>query len=123
MEKVCSNNGCFWRAMRQLSDSDFRSTGVHDMFELRFNGFSWVGHGHHPISWTDSVEDEHQATCNQLSACIERACPGLVQLIIPECYPDSEKKLYVHEEEARWVDFLNMAKAVAGVWSTPREAY
>jgi len=114
-DSVCADNGCFWRAMMQLGDGMHKTR---DLFEHPFDGFSWIGHGHHPIAWTSHVEGQHDARCEQLFSCMEAACPGLVELILP-----SRAGIPVHEVEARMTDFFQMSQAIVGVFSPPREAY
>lgn len=104
---VCPDNQCFWRAMHALSEYG-RWKKPHDLFTLPFDGFHWTGQGGHPICWSDGMEDMHGDRCAQLVACLERDCPGLVDLVIPEYI-----EVLIHDEEAHWCDFFAMSKAIS----------
>lgn len=103
---ACPNNGCFWHAMSQLGEYGLWKR-PHDLFELPFDGFHWIGHGGHPICWSSAKEDTHVAREYQLQNCLQRACPGFVQLFRGHPVPA------IHAAEAQWIDFFAMSKAIS----------
>ncbi len=51
------------------------------MFGRSFNGFETTGWGHHPLQWDAHRILQRQRELQQLYACLEECCPGLVDLV------------------------------------------